>query len=115
MYYAVGSLEFDNPFDCSIHVPIDKDIWAFSYKEDERALNLICKPVKGRIKDDGYIKYFYKYKVTGNELKKNGVTFRARYFCDTYEEAVKGFNTLVNRRIESLKEEIVKLEDMLIK
>ena len=63
MYYAVGSLEFDNPFDCSIHVPIDKDIWAFSYKEDERALNLICKPVKGRIKDDGYIKYFYEYKV----------------------------------------------------
>ena len=27
----------------------NKDIWAFAYKEDERALNLMCKPVKGKI------------------------------------------------------------------
>ena len=42
----------------------NKDFWAFAYKEDERALNLMCKPVKGRIKED---KYFYEYSdVSGN-------------------------------------------------
>lgn len=27
----------------------DKDIWAFAYKEDERALNLLCKPIIGGV------------------------------------------------------------------
>ena len=89
----------------------NKDIWAFAYKEDERALNLMCKPVKGRIKEDDY---FYEYKVNGKDLKKNGVSIYARFFADTYEEAVEGFNKLVRTRIESLKDEISKLEDMLI-
>lgn len=89
----------------------NKDFWAFAYKEDERALNLMCKPVKGRIKED---KYFYEYKVNGRDLKKNGVTIYARLFADTYEEAVVGFNKLVRTRIMSLKDEIYKLEDMLI-
>lgn len=89
----------------------NKDIWAFAYKEDERVLNLMCKPVKGRIKED---KYFYEYKANGKDLKKNGVTIYARFFADTYEEAVEGFNKLVRTRIKSLKDEIYKLEDMLI-
>lgn len=54
----------------------NKDIWAFAYKEDERALNLMCKPVKGRIKEDNY---FYEYKANGKDLKKNGVTTYARF------------------------------------
>lgn len=69
----------------------NKDIWAFAYKEDERATNLMCKPVKGRI-SDGY--NFYEYKANGKDLKKNGVTLYARFFTDTYEEAVEGFNML---------------------
>ena len=90
----------------------NKDIWAFAYKEDERATNLMCKPVKGRIKSDSY---FYEYKANGKDLKKNGVTLYARFFTDTYEEAVKGFNMLVNKRIDSLQKEIIKLDNMLIK
>lgn len=89
----------------------NKDIWAFAYKEDERALNLMCKPVKGKIKEDNY---FYEYKANGKDLKKNGVSFYARLFADTYEEAVEGFNKLVRTRIRFLKDEIYKLEDMLI-
>lgn len=58
--------------------------------------------------------YFYEYKANGKDLKKNGVTIYARFFADTYEEAVEGFNKLVKTRIESLKDEISKLEDMLI-
>ena len=90
----------------------NKDIYAFAYKEDERATNLMCKPVKGRI-SDGY--NFYEYKANGKDLKKNGVSIYARFFTDTYEEAVEGFNMLVNKRIDSLKKEIIKLDNMLIK
>ena len=115
MYYTWSKNYF--PLDIDVddikNFPNDKDIWAFAYKEDERALNYICRPVKGRIKKKD--KYFYEYKVNGECLKKNGVTIYARYFADTYEEAVAGFNTLVNQRIKSLKDEITRLEDMLIK
>lgn len=91
----------------------NKDIWAFAYKEDERATNLMCKPVKGRIvKSDNN---FYEYKANGKDLKKNGVTLYARFFADTYEEAAEGFNMLVNKRIDSLQKEIIKLDNMLIK
>ena len=94
----------------------NKDIWAFAYKEDERATNLMCKPVKGKIiQDDNYSAHFYEYKVNGKDLKKNGVSIYARFFTDTYEEAVKGFNMLVNKRIDSLQKEIIKLDNMLIK
>ena len=63
------------------------------------------KPVKGRI-SDGY--NFYEYKVNGKDLKKNGVSIYARFFIDTYEEAVEGFNMLVNKRIDSLQKEIIR-------
>ena len=89
----------------------DKDIWAFAYKEDERALNLLCKPIKGQIKDIT----FYEYKSNGKNLKKNGTKICSRYFADTYEEAANGFNVLISQRIESLREEISRLEDMIIK
>lgn len=115
MYYSVNTYQYYIPFNSMLldvtEYPQDKDIWAFAYKEDERALNLMCKPVKGRIKKDNY---FYEYKANGKDLKKNGVTIYARFFADTYEEAVEGFNKLVKTRIESLKDEISKLEDMLI-
>lgn len=108
VYYCQGIFENLQNID---ETYFNKDIWAFAYKEDERATNLMCKPVKGRIKDD---KYFYEYKANGKELKKNGVTLYARYFADTYEEAVKGFNILVQKRIDSLTEEIGRLQNMLI-
>ena len=94
----------------------NKDIWAFAYKEDDRATNLMCKPVKGKIIQDGnYSTHFYEYKANGKDLKKNGVSIYARFFTDTYEEAVEGFNMLVNKRIGYLQNEIIKLDNMLIK
>ena len=92
----------------------NKDFWAFAYKEDERALNLICKPIKGRIMDSAFSKKFYEYKKDGKTLKTNGVNIESRCYADTYEEAVDGFNRLVKNRIKSLKNEIRRLEDMLI-
>lgn len=88
----------------------DGDVFAFAYLEDERATNFFCKPVKGRINDH----MFFEYKKNG-ELKKNGVGIEARIYADTYEEAVEGFNVLVNARIEKLRKEISKVEELLIK
>ena len=93
------------------NITSDKDVWGFAYKEDERATNLMCKPVKGRIKRD---RYFYEYKVDGKNLRKNGVSIYSRYFADTYDEAARGFNALVQKRIDSLTGEIGRLQNMLI-
>ena len=126
MIYSTGMYQYSELFNGIEkgnieNEPTNKDFWAFSYVEDERvtnfkrASNFIFKPVKGRIvKEHSYI-YFYEYEMNGRDLQKNGVLIRAGYFADTYEEAVKGFNVLVQRRIDSLTKEIKKLQDMLIK
>lgn len=87
----------------------DGDVFAFAYLEDERATNFFCKPVKGRIIDH----MFFEYKKNG-ELKKNGVSCYARIYADTYEEAVEGFNILIQNRIKRLKEETNRVENLLI-
>ena len=72
----------------------------------------MCKPVKGKIiKDGNYTAHFYEYKTNNKDLKKNGIRIYARFFTDTYEKAVEGFNIL----IDSLQKEIIKLDNMLIK
>lgn len=121
MIYCVNIYCFRDTFENLQNIDeqhYNKDIWAFAYKEDERATNLMCKPVKGRIvKSSDYYGYykFYEYKANGKDLKKNGTSLYARFFTDTYEEAIEGFNMLVNKRIDSLQKEIIKLNDMLIK
>lgn len=115
IYYCKGTFENLQNIDEEYY---NKDIWAFAYKEDERATNLMCKPVKGRIVKSGdyFPSYnFYEYKSNCKDLKKNGVSLYTRFFTDTYEEAIEGFNMLVNKRIDSLQKEIIKLNDMLIK
>lgn len=110
--YRFKKFPFTTEFEYAETIPIGKDIWAFAYKEDDRATNYICSPSRGVIKED---KYFYEYKVNNKDLKKNGVSIYARYFADTYEEAVKGYNALLQERIEHLKNEISKLDLMIIK
>lgn len=87
----------------------NKDVYGFAYLEDERAINLFCKPVKGQIVGS----MFYEYKKNGS-LKKNGVGIGARIYADTYEEAIEGFNILIQNRIKRLKEEINRVENFLI-
>lgn len=89
----------------------NKPLYAFAYEEDERALNLKCLPVKGMIKDD---RKFYEFRKDGESLRKYGVTIYSRFYADTYEEAVNGFNFLVNERITRLRNTIEELEGMLL-
>ena len=111
MYYRYFWSFRDLPFPAEIiKHGIEGDLWAFTYKEDERALNLKCKPVKGKFVNDE----FHEYKSNGEDLKKNGVGFTNRCFADTYEEAVQGYNALINFRINKLENEIAKLNEMLI-
>ena len=50
-----------------------------------RKINLMCKPVKGKIiQDDNYSAHFYEYKANGKDLKKNGVSIYARFFTFFY-------------------------------
>ena len=112
MIYHAYRDEYDKTIgqDCYCVDGIEKDLYGFAYKEDDRNLTYFCKPIKGRIK----YSYFYEYKRDGKTLKKNGVSIYARYFADTYDEAVKGFNTLINRRIEKMTNKIEELKLMLI-
>lgn len=87
----------------------DGDVFAFAYLEDERATNFFCKPIKGRISNYK----FFEYKKNG-KLKKNSVSYYTRIYADTYEEAVEGFNILIQNRLKRLKEEINRVESLLI-
>ena len=88
-----------------------EDVWAFAYLEDERAKNLYCEPVLGQIKG----RMFYEYKKRGTGLKSTCVSMWARNYAESYEQAIVGFNQLINERIEYLNNEVLKLEKMLIK
>lgn len=88
----------------------DRDIWAFAYLEDERAKNLYCEPVLGHIKG----RMFYEYKKRGDGLRSTSVSIWARNYADSYEQAVVGFNQLINERIEYLYKEASRLKEMLI-
>lgn len=115
MIYHLWTDQYHSIFNCMVkgitNIPKNKSVWAFAYKEDDRALNLKCKPVLGVIKDN---LYFYEYKSNGKDLKKNRVNIESRYYADTYDEAVYGFNRLIEYRIHRLNDEIKKLNKMKI-
>lgn len=56
MYYAWSKniISIDGEFGYVQNLLDNAEVWAFAYKEDERALNLMCKPVKGQLKNGKY-------------------------------------------------------------
>lgn len=63
MFYSTGMYQYPNLFGDNVvsiiaKIPINKDVWAFAYKEDDRALRYICRPTKGRIKKDRFLLEF---------------------------------------------------------
>lgn len=91
-------------------IPEGKDLWMYAYKEDERALNLLCKPTRCKVIHS----ISYEYKADGKSLRKNGVSMYSRFFTDTYEEAVEGFNYLVKKRLDRLQTEMNNTQQLLI-
>lgn len=90
-------------------LPTDTDIYALAYEIDNNTnlANLRCKPRKGQIIYDPKSECDYRfvpYSANGKYLLESGrVNFQARYYADTYEEAVEMYNTLIQRRINQLE------------
>lgn len=93
-------------------VPINKPIWGFAYtiKNDTAHHKYFSKPVLGELRE-GYPDFvFFPYKTNGEICKSKGVNFNARYYADTYEEAVEMYNELVQQRIDRLHKAIHEAE-----
>lgn len=105
IYTPYGNLALGYKTSAPRNVPL----WAFAYSidDDTNRSKLRCTPVRGIIipKDKhGYdIPTFHPFKKNTTEPLKNGVSSIARYYADTYEEAVFGYNKLVEKRITKLQ------------
>ncbi len=77
-------------------VPLDKEVYCIGFRFGRTKPIVNRKPTLGVVKDDGYWRNFYPkdkpiYKRI--ELRQYSSSY---YFADTYEEAVKKYNELVN-------------------
>lgn len=89
-------------------------LWACAYDKDNNCeySHLNQKPVKGiiiRNEGDNSVKLwahkvFMKLGKNGNPVKSSAVSLSARKYADTYEECVEIYNSLVDDRINHLKE-----------
>ena len=98
-YRSSNRFEKENPNE----VPMEKLVWAFAYKIDNETgyKHLSCEPEEGVCSKS----YFTPYKKGSHALRKSGqVLKRSRYYADTYAEAVVGYNSLVQDRINRLHE-----------
>lgn len=89
-------------------------LYACAYDEDNNYeyTHLGQKPVKGIVvKNEGKYqcklwshKIFLKLGKNGEPLKSGAVSLRARKYATTYEECVEIYNSLVDERINKLKQ-----------
>ena len=97
-------------------VPINKPIWGFAYtiKNDTAHHKYFSKPMLGELRETNHSysdwAVFFPYKKNGEIYKSKGVNLNARYYADTYEEAVEMYNELVQQRIDRLHKAIREAE-----
>lgn len=88
-------------------VPINKPIWGFAY-------TIKSKPVLGELRETNHSypdwAVFFPYKKNDEICKSKGVNLNAKYYADTYEEAVEMYNELVQQRIDRLHKAIYEAE-----
>ena len=78
-------------------------IYAYAWKTHSSLVNMAlnCKPVFGVLKYDKYgTLTFYEYNKKGKLVK--GLSSDKRLYADTKEEAVKGYNDLIDEYLEKL-------------
>ena len=78
-------------------------IYAYAWKTHSSLVNMAlnCKPVLGVLKYDKYgILSFYEYNKKGKLVK--GLSSDKRLYADTKEEAIKGYNDLIDEYLEKL-------------
>ena len=79
------------------------EIYAYAWKTHSSLVNMAlnCKPVFGVLKYDKYgTLTFYEYNKKGKLVK--GLSSDKRLYADTKEEAVKGYNDLIDEYLEKL-------------
>lgn len=97
-------------------VPVNKPLWGFAYniKNDTAHRKYFSKPILGELRETNHSysdwATFYPYKINGDICVSKGVNLNARYYADTYEEAVEMYNELVRNRIDRLHEAIMDAE-----
>ena len=89
------TLRRDNLFEIS-----NRPIYAFAFKDERHDIFLDCKPVKGEIVNGCY---FYEYKKDGTLKRSGEVRALSRCYADTYEEAVWGYNYLIDEKVRKLR------------
>lgn len=98
--------------------PLNTPIWAVAYKinDETKHTRLICKPMLGEIIKGRWKTEFFPYKKGTRTLRESGeVNVYSREYADTYEEAVELYNSLVQERIDKLKDMIAEAENDLIR
>lgn len=94
----------------SASVPLNTPLWAFAYDVDNNVDRriAICQPVRGEVIQEGKKKRFYSYYKNTNKLKTtNSVRVASRNYAETKDEAIEGYNLLIQNRISSLHSEIM--------
>lgn len=109
----IESIEYDYE---EGEVPVNKPLWGFAYniKNDTAHRKYFSKPTLGELRETNH-NYsdwatFYPYKINGHICVSKGVNVNARYYADTYKEAVEMYNELVRNRIDRLHEAIMDAE-----
>ena len=76
-------------------VPLDKEVYCVGFRYGRTKPIVNRKPTLGIVKDDSYWRRFVPEKENEYtiELRQYASSY---YFADTYEEAVKKYNELVN-------------------
>lgn len=76
-------------------VPLDKEVYCVGFRYGRTKPIVNRKPTLGIVKDDSYWRRFVPNKENEHiiELRQYASSY---YFADTYEEAVKKYNELVN-------------------
>lgn len=93
------------------NVPSNTPIWGYMFTiSDLTQIIVNVKPIRGMIVDCR----FYEFKEDGITLKKQGVHKSTRFYADSYEEGVKGYDSLVNKQIKGLLHLIEKCKSNLI-
>lgn len=109
----IESIEYDYE---KGEVPVNKPLWGFAYniKNDTAHRKYFSKPILGELRETNHSysdwATFYPYKINGDICVSKGVNLNARYYADTYEEAVEMYNELVRNRIDRLHEAIMDAE-----
>lgn len=114
-YIYIENYNIDN-------LPVNRPIYGLAYdiNDDTEHKRLNCLPVLGEIIDVETHRFsrgmwgthvFVPYKKGTTEKRKSGVvSFQARLYADTYEEAVEMYNELVQQRIDNLRRMIAVAE-----